>query len=88
MTAAFYIQSIISFSVSIGSIALAIAYLPADPWVRAFLCIAVLYTVTSTFTLAKCIRDRQEMDQVTNRVDQARLDKLLAQHDPFKVETP
>lgn len=88
MTTAFYIQSIISFSVSIGSVALAIAYLPADPWVRAFLCVAVLYTVTSAFTLAKCVRDRQEVDQVASRVDQARLDKLLVQHDPFKVEAP
>jgi hypothetical protein len=88
MTAAFYVQSIISFGVSLGSIALAIVYLPADPWVRAFLCIAVLYTVTSAFTLAKCIRDRQEMDQVASRVDQARLDKLLVEHNPFKAEVP
>jgi len=86
LTTAFYVRSIVSFSVSIGSTALAIVYLPADPWVRAFLCVAVLYTVTSSFTLAKCIRDRQEMDQVTTRVDQARLDKLLVEHDPFKAK--
>jgi hypothetical protein len=88
MTTAFYVQSIASFAVSLGSVALAVVYLPADPWVRAFLCVAVLYTVTSAFTLAKCIRDRQELDQVTTRVDQARLDKLLVEHDPFKVEAP
>ncbi|HET8641369.1 MAG TPA: YiaA/YiaB family inner membrane protein [Pseudonocardiaceae bacterium] len=88
LTTAFYAQSIISFSVSIGSVALAIVYLPVDPWVRAFLCVAVLYTVTSTFTLAKCVRDRQELDQVASRVDQARLDKLLVEHDPFKVAAP
>jgi hypothetical protein len=32
------------------------------------------------------VRDRQELSEVTNRVDQARLDKLLADHDPFKVD--
>ena len=40
--------------------AIGIYQLDADPWVRAFLAIAVLYLVTSAFTLAKVIRDRQE----------------------------
>jgi hypothetical protein len=57
--------------------------LNADAWVRAFLAIAVLYLVTSAFTLAKVIRDRQEAGQIVSRVDQARLDRLLAEHDPF-----
>ena len=34
--------------------------LPVDVWVRGFLGIGSLYVVTSTFTLAKCVRDRQE----------------------------
>jgi hypothetical protein len=87
MTTAYYVQCIISFTVSLGSIAIAVVYLPVDPWVRAFLCIAVLYTVTSAFSLAKCLRDRQEIGAVTSRVDQARLDKILVQHDPFKVDS-
>ena len=45
----------------------------------------VAYVVTSSFTLAKCIRDHQESTEVVSRVDQARLDKLLTDHDPFKV---
>jgi hypothetical protein len=32
------------------------------------------------------VRDRQELSEVTTRVDQARLDKLLTEHDPFKVD--
>lgn len=51
---------------------------------RAFLSVGMLYLVTSAFTLAKVIRDRQEDTSVTRRIDQARLDKLLAEHDPFK----
>lgn len=39
----------------------------------------------SAFTLAKCIRDRQDENTVVSRVDQARVDKLLAEHDPFKA---
>ncbi|MGH1552817.1 YiaA/YiaB family inner membrane protein [Streptomyces sp. L7] len=59
-TAAFYGQAVASFSVAIAATAIGIFKLQADAWVRAFLAIAVLYLVTSSFTLAKVIRDRQE----------------------------
>jgi hypothetical protein len=59
-TAAFYGQAVASFSVAMAATAIGIFKLQADAWVRAFLAIAVLYLVTSTFTLAKVIRDRQD----------------------------
>ncbi|GGK81453.1 hypothetical protein Sme01_63220 [Sphaerisporangium melleum] len=86
MTAAYYAQCVISFGVALGSVALGIIFLPVAPWVRAFLAVAVLYTVTSAFVLAKCVRDRQEIVSMSSRVDQARLDKLLSEHDPYKVD--
>ena len=55
-------------------------------WVRAFLALGLLYVVTSSFTLAKCIRDRQEEGALVSRVDQARLDKLLAEQDILRVQ--
>lgn len=88
MTGAYFAQCVISFAVALGSVALGIVFLPIDPWIRAFLAIAVLYTVTTAFGLAKCVRDRQELDSMSSRVDQARLDKLLSEHDPYKVDTP
>ncbi|MDA0642000.1 MULTISPECIES: YiaA/YiaB family inner membrane protein [Nonomuraea] len=86
MTAAYYAQCVISFAVALGSVGIGIVFLPVNPWVRAFLAVAVLYTVTSAFGLAKCVRDRQEAANTASRVDQARLDKLLSEHDPFKVD--
>jgi hypothetical protein len=59
-TAAFYGQAIASFAVAMAATAIGIYQLSADAWVRGFLAIAVLYLVTSSFTLAKVIRDRQE----------------------------
>ncbi|WP_238017045.1 YiaA/YiaB family inner membrane protein [Dactylosporangium sp. AC04546] len=84
-TAAFFLQSALSFAVALGGVAAGIAYLPVDGWMRAFLAVGVLYTVTSAFTLAKCIRDRQETESVVQRVDQARLDRILTEHDPFRA---
>jgi hypothetical protein len=86
-TAAFFLQAAVSFCVSVVAVVAGIAYLPVGPWLRAFLALGLLYVVTSTFTLAKCVRDRQEVDAVISRVDQARLEKLLAEHDPFRAET-
>jgi hypothetical protein len=64
-------------------VSVGILRLEADAWVRGFLAIAVLYLTTSAFTLAKVIRDRQEAGRIVSRVDQARLEKILAEHDPF-----
>ena len=85
-TAAFYAQAVISFGVSTGAVVVGIAYLPVNGWMRAFLALGLLYTVTSSFTLAKCIRDQHETNQVVQRVDEARLERFLSEHDPFRVE--
>ena len=85
-TPAYFAQASISFGVSLAATTLGILYLPLGGWPRAFLGIAMLYTVTSAFTLAKCVRDRQE-DSVS-RADQARLDKLLAEQDVLRVNVP
>ncbi|MFF8728433.1 YiaA/YiaB family inner membrane protein [Streptomyces sp. NPDC015171] len=87
-TAAFYGQAVASFSVAMAATALGIFRLDANAWVRGFLAIAVLYLVTSAFTLAKVIRDRQEAGQIVSRVDQARMEKLLTAHDPFEKQQP
>ncbi|MEU3507406.1 YiaA/YiaB family inner membrane protein [Streptomyces longwoodensis] len=83
-TAAFHGQAVASFAVAMAATAVGIVRLDADAWVRGFLAIAVLYLVTSAFTLAKVVRDRQEAGRIVSRVDQARLEKLLAEHDPFE----
>jgi len=84
-TAAFSAQASISFAASITALLVGVAYLPIGAWPRAFLAIGVLYTVTSAFTLAKVSRDRHEEATVVGRVDQARLDKLLAEQDVLRV---
>ncbi len=87
-TPAYFAQASISFGVSLAAATLGILYLPLGSWPRAFLAIAMLYTVTSAFTLAKCVRDRQEETGLVSRVDQARLDKLLAEQDVLRVNVP
>jgi hypothetical protein len=85
-TPAFFAQAAISFGVSLLAVAIGVALLPVDPWIRAFIAVGMLYTVTSAFTLAKVVRDRQEDTALAHRVDRARVDKLIAEHDPFRVD--
>jgi hypothetical protein len=87
-TTAFYFQAAASFGVSLAAVGFGIAYLPVGAWIRAFLAVGILYTITSAFTLAKCVRDRQEETAIVSRVDQARLDKLLAEQDLLRVDVP
>ena len=85
-TTAFFAQSVISFAVSLAVTIVGIGYLHDSRWIRAFLALGLLYVVTSSFTLAKCVRDRQEETAVVSRVDQARLDKLLAEQDLLRLQ--
>ena len=87
-TTAFYVQAAISFGVSLAVTIIGIGYLADSRWVRAFLALGLLYVVTSSFTLAKCIRDRQEEVSIISRVDQAKLDKFLAEQDVLQVSNP
>jgi hypothetical protein len=72
-TTAFFTQSMISFAVSLSVTIIGIGYLHDSRWIPGFLALGLLYVVTSSFTLAKCIRDRQEETALVSRVDQARL---------------
>ena len=83
-TNAFYLQAGVSFAIALVTMVIAILYLPVDPWIRAFLGLGTMFLTTSSFTLAKCVRDAQENQYVVSRLDQARVDKLLAEHDPFQ----
>jgi hypothetical protein len=85
-TGAFYTQAVASFILSSVAVTIGIFYLDVDAWQRGFLGLGMLYAMTSAFTLAKVIRDKQEVTQVVSRVDQARLDKLLTEHDLYRTD--
>ena len=85
-TSAFYAQAAISFAISVLGMLIGIIYLPLTGWGRAFVAVGYLYTVTSAFTLAKCVRDQHEANTIVHRVDEARLERFLAEHDPFKAQ--
>lgn len=84
-TTAFFVQACLAFGVALIGMLWAVCYLPVEPWARGFLGMGTLFLVSSTLTLAKVVRDNQENQAVHHRVDQARIDKILTDHDPFRA---
>ncbi len=83
-SSAWIAQTWISFVIAVGITAMGIWFLPVDSWVKAFMGMGLLFTVGSTFSLAKTVRDQHEALSIKQRIDDARVSRLIAEHDPLK----
>jgi hypothetical protein len=83
-SAAWVFQVKAAFGLAVGGLAIGIAALPLDPWKRGFLALGMVFVVNATFSLSKTMRDEHEAKKVHTRLDDARLGRLLAEHDPFR----
>jgi hypothetical protein len=81
---AWVFQSWASFAIAVAATGIGIAYVPAEAWTRGFLAMGLLFTVGATLNIAKTIRDVHESRRMYARVDEARVEKLLAEHHPLK----
>lgn len=77
-------QSWISFLASAGAMAFGIWFLPVDGWAKGFMAMGLLFTIGSSLTLAKTVRDLHEATRIAARIDDARVSRLIAEHDPLK----
>ncbi|MBZ8179562.1 YiaA/YiaB family inner membrane protein [Oscillatoria salina] len=69
-----------SFLVSISATAIGIIYLPVDAWTKGFMGMGLAFTVGSTISLTKTTRDIYESKKIVSRLDEARIEKLLSEH--------
>ncbi|NJK39574.1 MAG: hypothetical protein HC920_18835 [Oscillatoriales cyanobacterium SM2_3_0] len=83
-TNAWIVQCWASFILAISTTTMGVLYLPVDIWVKAFMGMGLTFSVGSSFTLAKTIRDNHEAGRILSKVEEARLEKLLADHSPLK----
>jgi hypothetical protein len=83
-SSAWVAQSWISFLASAAATATGIWCLPVDAWVKGFMAMGLLFTIGSSLTLAKTVRDLHEAGRLTARIDDARVSRLIAEHDPLK----
>lgn len=79
-SSAWLVQVWLAFAFSVGGTSLCIAYLPVDAWMKLSLSMGLGFTVSSTLTLAKTTRDQHESKQLVAKVEEAKVEQLLAQH--------
>ncbi|BCL36199.1 YiaA/YiaB family inner membrane protein [Nostoc sp. MS1] len=85
-SAAWVIQTWAAFVLSVSMTSFGIVNLPVDNWVKGFMGMGLAFSVGSTFTLAKTTRDSHEARRLAARIDEAKVEKLLSQHDPLNLK--
>lgn len=80
---AWVFQTWIAFSSAILTTTLGILFLPVDYWTKGFMGMGLLFTVGSTLSLAKTLRDVHESQKIASRLDEVKLQKILVEHDPY-----
>lgn len=85
-SAAWIIQTWAAFMISVSMTSFGIVNLPVDNWVKGFMGMGLAFSVGSTFTLAKTTRDLHEARKLTARIDEAKVEKLLSQHDSLSMK--
>lgn len=78
---AWLFQTWAAFIISISLTTLGIINLPQNNWVKGFMGMGLAFSVASTFSLAKTTRDVHETKKLLSRIDEAKVEKLLSQHD-------
>jgi hypothetical protein len=80
-SAAWIFQTWAAFLLSISMTTVGIVNLPVDNWVKGFMGMGMAFSIGSSFSLAKTMRDLHESKKLTARIDEAKVERLLSQHD-------
>ncbi len=80
---AWVIQTWFSFLLSIAGLGIGIIHLPVDSWTKGYMAMGTVFAIGSTLSLAKTTRDIHEERKLYARIDEARFEKLLAEHHPL-----
>jgi hypothetical protein len=83
---AWVVQTWSAFILSVTATTIGVINLPANganAWVKGYLGMGLVFTVSSTFSLGKTVRDIHEARKISSRVDEVRVEKLLAEHQPL-----
>ncbi len=79
-SAAWIAQVWLAFGGSVIAGAAGIFFLPVGPWERGFMALSFVMLATSSIALSKTVRDIHESNRLVKKVDEAKVTKLLADH--------
>ena len=67
----------LSFGISLSLSLIGIYNLPVEVWVKGYMAMGLMFTVGSSFTLAKTVRDNHESRKLINRVSEVKTERML-----------
>ncbi|MBX9694719.1 MAG: hypothetical protein K2Z81_20195 [Cyanobacteria bacterium] len=67
----------ISFGISLFLTCAGIYQLPTEFWIKGYMTMGLFFSVGSSFTLAKTVRDNHEARKLINRVSEVKTERLL-----------
>ena len=79
-SSAWRLQVIIAFLLALAMTSLGIFLLPVDLWTRGFLGMGLYFTVSSSFGLAKTLRDAHEGERLVSKISEAKTEKMLREY--------
>ncbi len=80
-TSAWRFQVWATFLLAFMGLLIGIFMMDGDFWVKGFLAMGVIATVSASFTLAKTIRDDHEAERLINRVTSAKTEKIITEYE-------
>lgn len=83
-SSAWVTQTWLSFIISISATSIGIVYLPVDVWIKGFMGMGLAFSIGSTVSLTKTQRDLHEAKKLTVKIEEARVERILTEHDSLK----
>lgn len=83
-SSAWIVQTWLSFIISISATSLGILHLPVNAWIKSYMGMGLAFTVGSTVSLTKTQRDLHESKKLTSKIEEARVERILTEHDSLK----
>lgn len=77
---AWVIQTWLSFVISVGATSIGIIYLPVDGRTKGFMGMGLAFSVGSTVSLTKTQRDLHESRKLLSKIEEAKVEKLITDH--------
>jgi hypothetical protein len=71
----------VAFAVSVTLTGIGIYLLPVDLWIKGYFAMGLFFTIGSTITLTKTLRDAHEGRKLINRLTEVKTEKLLQDYE-------
>jgi hypothetical protein len=80
-TPAWRFQVWAAFAIAFGATTIGMLYMPISAWLRAFLAMGYFFSLASSFTLAKTLRDEHEAQKLLSRIQEAKTERILREYE-------